>query len=45
MELTMRLLERCGPRTALFFSLRDYQHVETMQSIVTNITPLSIDNR
>jgi hypothetical protein len=33
MELTMRLLERGGPRTALFFSLRDYQHVE--QSIVT----------
>ena len=35
MELTMRLLERGGPRTALFFSLRDYQHVETLQSIVT----------
>ena len=35
MELTMRLLERGGPRTPLFFSLRDYQHVETLQSIVT----------
>jgi formylglycine-generating enzyme required for sulfatase activity len=35
MELTMRLLERGGPRTPLFFSLRDYQHEETLQSIVT----------
>jgi formylglycine-generating enzyme required for sulfatase activity len=35
MELTVRLLERGGPRTPLFFSLRDYQHVETLQSIVT----------
>ena len=35
MELTMRLLEGSGPRTPLFFSLRDYQHVETLQSIVT----------
>jgi hypothetical protein len=35
MELIMRLLERGGPRTPLFFSLRDYQHVETLQSIVT----------
>jgi formylglycine-generating enzyme required for sulfatase activity len=35
MELTARLLERGGPRTPLFFSLRDYRHVETLQSIVT----------
>ena len=35
MELTVRLLERGGPRTPLFFSLRDYQHVDTLQSIVT----------
>jgi formylglycine-generating enzyme required for sulfatase activity len=35
MELTMRLLARGGPRTPLFFSLRDYQHEETLQSIVT----------
>src|ERR1022692_1593969 len=35
MELTMRLLERGGPRAPLFFSLRDYQHEETLQSIVT----------
>src|ERR1039458_1170125 len=35
MELTMRLLERGGPRVPLFFSLRDYQHEETLQSIVT----------
>ncbi len=35
MELTVRLLERGGPRMPLFFSLRDYQHVETLQSIVT----------
>ena len=31
----MRLLERGGPRTALSSRLRDYQHVETLQSIVT----------
>ena len=31
----MRLAERGGTRTPLFFSLRDYQHVETLQSIVT----------
>jgi hypothetical protein len=35
MELTMRLLERGGAPTPLFFSLRDYQHEETLQSIVT----------
>ena len=35
MELTVRLLERGGARMPLFFSLRDYQHVETLQSIVT----------
>jgi formylglycine-generating enzyme required for sulfatase activity len=35
MELTVRLLARGGPRTPLFFSLRDYQHEETLQSIVT----------
>jgi len=35
MELTVRLLERGGPRTPLFSSLRDYQHVEPLQSIVT----------
>jgi formylglycine-generating enzyme required for sulfatase activity len=35
MELTVRLLERGDARTPLFFSLRDYQHVETLQSIVT----------
>jgi formylglycine-generating enzyme required for sulfatase activity len=35
MELTVRLLARGGPRTPLFFSLRDYQHVDTLQSIVT----------
>jgi len=35
MEFTERLLERGGPRTPLFFSLRDYQHEETLQSIVT----------
>ena len=34
MELTVRLLER-GGRIPLFFSLRDYQHVETLQSIIT----------
>src|ERR1017187_8841388 len=36
MELTIRLLERGdSTRIPLFFSLRDYQHVETLQSIVT----------
>jgi hypothetical protein len=35
MELTVRLLERGDTRMPLFFSLRDYQHVETLQSIVT----------
>ena len=39
MELTIRLLERGltgdASRIPLFFSLRDYQHVETLQSIVT----------
>jgi hypothetical protein len=35
MELTVRLAARGGARTPLFFSLRDYQHVETLQSIVT----------
>ena len=35
MELTIRLLERGSSRIPLFFSLRDYQHVETLQSIVT----------
>ncbi|MGC9971080.1 MAG: SUMF1/EgtB/PvdO family nonheme iron enzyme [Bryobacteraceae bacterium] len=35
MELTVRLLERGTSRIPLFFSLRDYQHVETLQSIVT----------
>ncbi|PWU05344.1 MAG: hypothetical protein C5B51_14765 [Terriglobia bacterium] len=34
-ELTLRLLEHGGPRTPLFFSLRDYQREETLQSIVT----------
>ena len=29
------LLERDGPRTPLFFSLRDYEHVESLESIVT----------
>ena len=36
MELTVRLLERGeSSRIPLFFSLRDYQHVETLQSIIT----------
>jgi hypothetical protein len=36
MELTVKLLERgSSARIPLFFSLRDYQHVETLQSIVT----------
>jgi len=36
MKLTMRLLDRGGARMPLFFSLRDYQHVDNLQSIVTN---------
>jgi formylglycine-generating enzyme required for sulfatase activity len=36
MELTIKLLERgSSARIPLFFSLRDYQHEETLQSIVT----------
>jgi hypothetical protein len=36
MELTVGLLERGGPSTPLFSSLREYQHLETLQSIVTS---------